>query len=293
MWKLPVPERGETDIDAQLKAGLIQSDGIVDYELSELEREGIHQLYALYDQYLGEPSPDLDPAALSACRNALHDAYNQVQKRGRLKEMRGSLLRAARECPLCGAAPATTLDHHLPRAQYKALAINPRNLIPSCQPCNRAKGTMVPVAGQGMIHAYFQALPTATFLRATSTYVDGALVISFDIDATAAPSPLHERLTAQLTRLELDERLVDSINILMFTLKPALLDLRGLENQREQIREFLRKAVGTFNKDFALNHWKTAVVLSLADCDPFLDDPWTYLDKPLILTGSLEKEEVD
>lgn len=293
MWKLPLPIRGETDIDAQLDAGLIHKDGTVEYALSEMERQAIHELYAAYDQSLGEPYPNLDPVALSACKDALHDAYDQVQKGGRLKEMRGRLLRAARECPLCGAAPATTLDHHLPRAQYKSLAINPRNLIPSCQPCNRAKGTLIPIAGQGMIHAYFQALPTATFLRATSTYIDGALAISFDIDVAAAPSPLYERLTSQLTRLKLDERLVDSINIMMFTLKPALEMFRGLENEREQIQQYLRGAARSYDKDFALNHWRAAVVLSLSECGPFLDDPWTYLDRPLILTDALENEEVD
>ncbi|MBY5881159.1 HNH endonuclease [Rhizobium leguminosarum] len=293
MWKVPLPARGETDINVQLDAALIQADGTVDYALSDPERQTIHELYAIYDQLLGEPNPSLDPEALSACKDALHDAYGQVQKGGRLKKMRGDLLRAVRECPLCGAAPATTLDHHLPRAQYKSLALNPRNLVPSCQPCNRAKGTLVPVAGQGMIHAYFHALPAATFLRATSSYIDGALAISFDIDAAAAPSPLYERLTSQLTRLNLDERLTDSINIMMFTLKPSLEMFRGLANERVQIQEYLRGAARSYNKDFALNHWRAAVVLSLSECDPFLDDPWTYLDKPLILTEAMEDEEVD
>ncbi|WP_316233395.1 HNH endonuclease signature motif containing protein [Bradyrhizobium sp. SZCCHNPS2010] len=287
---MPLPARGETDINAQLDAGLIQVDGTVDYALSDPERQAIHELYALYDQLLGEPNPRLDMEALSACNDALHNAYDQVQKGGRLKSMRGSLLRAVRECPLCGAAPATTLDHHLPRAQYKSLAINPRNLVPSCQPCNRAKGTVVPSAGQGMVHAYFQALPTATFLRATSSYIDGALAISFYIDDTVVPSPLHERLTFQLTRLNLDERLVDSINIMLFTLKPSLEMFRGLANERAQIQEYLRGAARSYNKDFAWNHWRSAVVLSLSECDAFLDDPWTYLDKPLILTEALEED---
>lgn len=290
MWKVPLPARGETDVNAQLDAGLIQTDGTVDYALSDPERQAIHELYALYDQLLGESDPSLDTDVLSACKDALHDAYDQVQKGGRLKRMRGSLLGAVRECPLCGAAPATTLDHHLPRAQYKSLAINPRNLVPSCQPCNRAKGTVVPIAGQGMVHAYFQALPAATFLRATISYIDGALAISFYIDPAAAASPLNERLTFQLTRLSLDERLVDSINIMMFTLKPAFEMFRGLANERAQIQEYLRGAARSYNKDFALNHWRSAVVLSLSECDAFLDDPWTYLDNSLIVTEALEED---
>ena len=293
MWKLPLPDRKLNDIDAQLDTGLTHVDGTADHALSAAERQAIHDLYATYDHFLGEPNPNLASVELAACEDAIHDAYDQVQKGGRLKKMRGSLLRAARECPLCGAAPATTLDHYLARAQYKPLAINPRNLVPSCQPCNRAKGTLVQTAGQGMIHAYFQALPTATFLRATSTYLDGALTISFEIDGAAAPSPLYERLTFQLTRLNLDERLVDSINIMLFTLKPALEMFRGLPNEREQIREYLLGAARSYNRDFALNHWRAAVVLSLSECEPFLDDPWNYLDKPLIITEVLEDENVD
>jgi hypothetical protein len=34
-------------------------------------------------------------------------------------------------CPLCGHRLVTTLDHHLPKAHYPALAVAPLNLVPS------------------------------------------------------------------------------------------------------------------------------------------------------------------
>ncbi|MHC2297932.1 hypothetical protein ACVJBD_002138 [Rhizobium mongolense] len=288
MWKMRLPAAG--DLNAQLDAALIHVDGTVVYELSEDERQAVHDLYARYEELRGEPDQTLNPDALNACRNALHDAYGQVQLTGRLSTMRARLLDAASECPFCGAAPATTLDHHLPKGDYRSLSINPRNLIPSCQPCNRAKGTLDPVAGEGIIHTYFETLPDQTFLVANPTYVDGALVISFSVDAEVAEPPLSGRLEFQIGRLKLNERLAKSINTFLFELKPGMELLREIPNWRQAIRTHLQKAGDSFDRSFGMNHWKAAVVRSLAACEPFLDDPWSYLDNTAVLAVEPDEE---
>ncbi|MDX0906353.1 hypothetical protein GOL75_14040 [Sinorhizobium medicae] len=288
MWKMRLPPAG--DLNAQLDAALIQINGTVLYELSPEERQAIHDLYDQYDQLGGEPHHTLNPEELNACRNALHDAYDQVQLSGRLSTMRARLLDAAPECPFCGAAPATTLDHHLPKGEYRSLSINPRNLIPSCQPCNRAKGTLSPVAGEGAIHAYFQTLPDETFLVAQTSYVDGALAVSFFVDEQVAPPPLSERLTFQIGRLKLNERLAKSINTFLFELKPGIELLRDIPDTREVIKTHLLKAGESFDRSFGMNHWKAAVVRGLAACEPFLDDPWSYLDNHAVLMVELDED---
>lgn len=278
MWTIKLPDAG--DIDTQLDAALIYANGEFVYELSAAERAAIHDLYAAYHQRRGEPDQSLIPAALANCADALHGAYGQVQKGQRLASLRETLLAAVLECPLCGSAPATTLDHHLPKDDYRALSINPRNLVPCCQPCNRAKGTLVAVAGQGMIHAYYQALPKATFFRADVTYVDGSLVVEFGIDAAGLTPALAARLQFQLDRMKLNERHPDAINLFLFGLKPALEWFRDKPGERELIRDWLVHAAGTYDRDFGLNHWRTAVLCGLAACDAFLDNPWSYFDKP-------------
>lgn len=59
-------------------------------------------------------------------------------------------------CPLCAHRTVTTLDHHLPKALYPALAVAPLNLVPSCSDCNKAKLARFPHAAEDVsIHPYF------------------------------------------------------------------------------------------------------------------------------------------
>lgn len=278
MWKVRLPDTG--DIDDQLDAALTLKNGEKVYDLSVGERDAIHSLYVDYDQRLGEPDAALQPAALAGCADALHGAYNQIQKGKRLETLRDKLLSAVMECPLCGSGDATTLDHHLPKDDYRALSINPRNLVPSCQPCNRAKGTLAAVAGQGMIHAYFQELPNVTFLKADVTYATGSLTVVFSIDPAGLSQLLAARLTFQLNRLKLTERHPDAINIFLFGQKVAFQLFRDKPGERDLLRQFMLVSANTLDQDFGLNHWRAALFRGLAACDAFLDDPWTYLDRP-------------
>ncbi len=279
MWQVKLPDVG--DVNAQLGAALIHKDGTVVYALSQIERDAITALYNAYDAHLGEPHPSLIPAVLDGCKNALHTAYNEVQKRGRLKKLRGTLLAAVLECPLCGFEAATTLDHYLPHDDYRALSIYSRNLVPTCQPCNRAKGTLQPVAGKGLIHTYFQAIPDVTFLVGTTEYAAGSLVVKFSVDATPLPAPLGGRLAFQFDRLNLNDRYADPINTFLFSLKPSLLYFRGKPGEAELIKEFLLLSAETYDGDFKRNHWRAALMRALAASDAFLADPWSYFDKPL------------
>jgi 5-methylcytosine-specific restriction endonuclease McrA len=57
---------------------------------------------------------------------------------GRRKKMR----RGNAECAYCGTAPATTVDHVVPKCLFEAPL--PRNMItvPACSPCNGAKSKL-------------------------------------------------------------------------------------------------------------------------------------------------------
>lgn len=280
MWKVDLPDVG--DVNAQLDAALIHKDGTVTYALSAAERLAIGAVYHAYDVLFGEPDPSLMPLTLDACKDALHAAYNEVQKRGRLADLRGRLMAAVIECPLCGFEAATTLDHHLPKDDYRALSIYSRNLVPTCQPCNRAKGTLEPVAGQGMIHSYFQEVPEFTFFEADAEYEAGSLVVKFRVDSTFLPAGLGGRLDFQLDRLNLNARYFDPINIFLFNLKPSLKMFRGKPDEAELIRSFFLASAKSYDGDYKLNHWRAALMRCLAASDDFLADPWSYLDKPLL-----------
>ena len=199
-----------------------------------------------------------------------------------LSTLRGTLLAAVIECPLCGFEAATTLDHHLPHDDYRALSIYSRNLVPTCMPCNRGKGTLQPIAGEGLIHVYFQAIPEVSFFVADAHYADGALVVTFRIDDAALPAGLGERLAFQLDRLKLNDRYFDPINIFLFNLKPSLKMFRGKPGEAALIKDFLLQSAESYDEDFKLNHWRAGLMRALAASDAFLADPWSYLDKPLL-----------
>lgn len=59
-------------------------------------------------------------------------------------------------CPLCAQRIVSTLDHHLPKSRYPALACVMTNLVPSCSDCNKLKGNRRPQSVEEQtMHPYF------------------------------------------------------------------------------------------------------------------------------------------
>lgn len=114
------------------------------------------------------------------------------------------------QCSYCGFGEPRVLDHYLPRSLFGELAIYPRNLVPSCSPCNNAKRSIVPglgpAIGPSLIHTYYQELPEAQFLRAHVTFNGGALKVSYQIEADLLEGTLAAKLQFQLERLKLNDR---------------------------------------------------------------------------------------
>lgn len=46
-----------------------------------------------------------------------------------------------RRCPFCGIGLVNNLDHYLPKARYPVFSVNPSNLVPSCDACNKGKAS--------------------------------------------------------------------------------------------------------------------------------------------------------
>lgn len=70
-------------------------------------------------------------------------------------------------CPLCGHRLATTLDHHLPKADFPALAVAPSNLVPACIDCNKMKSSRHPSTPEDeTLHPYFDDVEDDLWLAA-------------------------------------------------------------------------------------------------------------------------------
>jgi hypothetical protein len=70
-------------------------------------------------------------------------------------------------CPLCAQRIVSTLDHHLPKSKYPALACVASNLVPTCTDCNRLKRDKRPESeGDQTIHPYFDDFEDDRWLEA-------------------------------------------------------------------------------------------------------------------------------
>lgn len=68
------------------------------------------------------------------------------------------ILNMARDgfCAYCSQHMASTLDHYLPKSNYKLLSVTPSNLVPCCKDCNTNKTDSVPSSYEDVcINPYF------------------------------------------------------------------------------------------------------------------------------------------
>jgi len=114
--------------------------------------------------------------------NEMSDVYDlrMAKKRGSGRHIYDKLISAPAHarCPLCGQGKVWTLDHHLPKKQYPGFAVTPANLVPSCQDCNKAKGSTVPSSPEdGTLHPYFDDIDTHRWLTAAVAETTPAAVL--------------------------------------------------------------------------------------------------------------------
>jgi hypothetical protein len=256
------------------------------HALTIAERAAILAVYAAYDQLLGQPNHNLLPVELAGCRAHLEDAYSQVQIGGRLESLRGQLLATTDVCPYCGFGEPTQLDHYLPISEYGELAIYPRNLVPSCGPCNNAKRAHIAVAGPGFIHAYFQQLPAQPFFHADVIYDAGALDVTFHIDEGALGAALAQRLRFQLARLKLNDRYPKQINKFLSEQRPGIMLLQSLPNSSQQLATYFMGAAATLSPTFGINDWRPALLRALATTLEFCADPEAYYGQKPAVPGA-------
>lgn len=270
MWSLNLPDSGNTIDDLNVA---LQPEGSPPlYALNVVEIAAIAALYHTYDQLGGQPSPALTPPSLGdACLSAVHSAFGQVQAGGRLRKLRDRLMLMVEQCPYCGFGEVTDLDHYLPKSIYKALSVYPRNLIPSCSRCNRAKHAHVPeTQSQGMIYAYFAQIPQVRFFVANVDFSGNALTVNFKIESTNIDAKLAQSLNFQLTRLKLNERYPKQINTFLFGLRTGLTELIETKDSA-LLSEFLRRSALDMEDSFGMNDWRSALLFGLSASSQFCD----------------------
>lgn len=174
------------------------------------------------------------------------------------------------KCPLCGHRTVSTLDHHLPKARYPALAVAPLNLVPACGDCNKSKLASVPAnASEQTLHPYFDDIDDDRWLVAEVVHTSPA-ALQFSVKAPAHWSAvLRSRVeghfqTFGLGHLYSSEAADELLNIrhqlCMLHASGGIalvqIELKGRAESCQQVRR---------------NGWRTATYQAFADSDWFCD----------------------
>jgi hypothetical protein len=174
------------------------------------------------------------------------------------------------KCPLCGQRTVSTLDHHLPKAHYPALAVAPLNLVPSCGDCNKAKLASVPTnASEEMLHPYFDDIDGDRWLFAEVIQSQPAALRFFVQAPTHWDTVLRSRVEGHFRGLDLG-RLYSS---------EAADELLNIRHQLGMLHDTGGTALVQIHlRDRAVscqharrNGWRTATYQAFADSHWFCD----------------------
>lgn len=76
-------------------------------------------------------------------------------------------------CPFCNQRTVSTLDHHLTKSRYSALAVMPINLVACCEACNKLKHNDIPTTAEEVyLHPYFDDIEDHQWLYADVHHIN-------------------------------------------------------------------------------------------------------------------------
>lgn len=130
--------------------------------------------------------------------------YDKRMVKGAGRSIYDELRNVTARCPLCGYRDVTSLDHHLPKAGYPALAVTPLNLVPACGPCNHVKRNEAPESEDGQtLHPYFDDVESDLWLKGEVVAVTPAAVRFFVDPPPSWTVTLAARVRAHFNKFRL------------------------------------------------------------------------------------------
>lgn len=177
-------------------------------------------------------------------------------------------------CPFCLIGTVSELDHYLPKQRFWTYVVTPRNLIPSCERCNKSKLEHVATTFEEQtIHPYYDDFQQRTWL--TANIVEAAPPgVVYDVtnidgwdDAQISRATTHFGVhgLAELYASNAANELSD--NALRFH---ELHKASGADGIRDYLTNELRYIM-------LRNHWKGALYRALAESDWFCEHGFSLI----------------
>jgi 5-methylcytosine-specific restriction endonuclease McrA len=195
-----------------------------------------------------------------------------AKKKAPGREAHDELFSSAKQgkCPLCGHRTVSTLDHHLPKAHFPALAVAPLNLVPSCSDCNKAKLANVPAnASEETLHPYYDDIQENRWLYAEVIETIPA-ALRFYVDAPHLwDAVLTSRVTLHFSTLGLNTLYASEAADELLNIRHQLQSLHQVGGMNFVRGEMEYRAESC--KSARLNSWRAATYQAFAESDWFCD----------------------
>lgn len=173
-------------------------------------------------------------------------------------------------CPLCGLRMVSTLDHHLPKAEYPALAITPINLIPACSDCNKTKLMAMPTkAEEETLHPYFDDVESDLWLYAEVIESSPAAFRFFVNPPTIWDALIGVRVENHFDVFELNKLYVSHAAEELTNIRRNLIDLYS-KTGSIGVRAHLQDQANSRRAAY-INSWQTSLYQAMADSNWFCD----------------------
>lgn len=210
--------------------------------------------------------PQSDNVGGIISRHEMTGLYNDrfAKKKSAGRHIYDSILAAAPRCPLCGHGTISTLDHHLPKRGYPALAVAPLNLVPACADCNKNKTDAAPATrNEETLHPYFDDIESDPWLTAEVVEVFPA-ALRFLVTpppnwtATTANRVRHQFSMLKLPSLYASQAANELAGITGYV--AILHDKAGSAGVQQHLSEVAQSKLS-----YRINSWQTATYTALAN----------------------------
>lgn len=168
-------------------------------------------------------------------------------------------------CPLCGQPRVSTLDHHLPKAEFPSLVVTPFNLIPACRDCNTVKlAGLATNADKQTFHPYFDNVESVTWLKAKILQTKPA-VAQFYVDGGKLPKDMAKRAESHFIAFQLEARYASQAATELVGIRHRMMDLLK-KGGSIAVKTELQFTAASWAKD-KKNCWQAALYTALAGDD--------------------------
>lgn len=252
MWKIEKPDFGKA-CGKDINELIMHCDKLDDGIKPELK-----ELYRIYDTQNGLVTLEQLSLISEEKADAIHSQYCKTREGNKLSYIRSELMERVFKCPYCSINQPTTLDHYMPKSQYKALSVFRMNLVPMCAACNNLK---LAKPFDNFVHCYYQAYPEEPFLKAKIFVVLNRFVAEFYIDDTVlADAELIRKVHYQMDQLKIIQNIEKESTVFISTLCKEF-----CSRDNDELKLCLNRKLSAHIENYGYNDWRCAILRGLLE----------------------------